>query len=245
MQACLRRYGPVVEPLPETLDAADELDPVADDALLVERLTQAARLAKALVPDLVGVSLASPREGITMTLQASAEEIAVLDAVQYAVGGPCLEALHEKEPLEYHPDPALEEGPWQLFALAAASETVRSTLTLPIVVSDGSVVGSVNLYAASRRAFEGNHEALADLFGAWAPGAVTNADLSFSSRLEAQQAPQRLRDRARVETAVGLVAADAGTDVEDARRRLEEAAARAQVPVLELAEAILEARNAR
>ncbi len=231
-----------MEPIPETLAAADELDPVADDALLVERLTATAERVKDLVPDLVGVSLASPREGITMTLEASEAEVAVLDAIQYVVGGPSVEVLHREAPLEYRPDAPLEEERWHLFALAAASATVRSTLTLPVVDAEGGVVGSVNLYAASRRAFEGLHAELAELFDAWAPGAVTNADLSFSTRLEAQQAPQRLRDRARVETAVGLLAAETGADVSDARLRLEQAAARADVPLRELAEAVLATR---
>ena len=32
-----------------------------------------------------------------------------------------------------------------------------------------------------------------DFFGAWAPGAVANADLSFQSRLEAVKSPERVR----------------------------------------------------
>jgi hypothetical protein len=63
--------------------------------------------------------------------------------------------------------------------------------------------------------------------GTSAAEAVSNADLSFSTRLEAAAAPGRLRDRADIDTAVGLVAAMRGCDIDAARRHLTEAAARA------------------
>ena len=43
--------------------------------------------------------------------------------------------------------------------------------------------------------------------GTTAAEAVSNADLSFSTRLEAAAAPDRLRDRIAIDTAVGLLAA--------------------------------------
>ena len=67
------------------------------------------------------------------------------------------------------------------------SVPLLSTVTLP-VLAGGAVVGSINLYAASAEAFVGHHEAIARIFDAWAPGAVTNADLSFSTRAVAEQA---------------------------------------------------------
>ena len=58
------------------------------------------------------------------------------------------------------------------------------------------VVGTVNLYAASRPVPSPVcARMLATIFGAWAPGAITNADLSFSTRDTAREAPQTLRDR--------------------------------------------------
>jgi len=46
------------------------------------------------------------------------------------------------------------------------------------------VIAGVNLYAATPNAFAGREARLADLLGAWAPGAVHNADLSFLLRPE-------------------------------------------------------------
>src|SRR5215218_2954296 len=165
-----------MEPIPETVEAANE---VADlDADVLADLRRMANRAQERVPDLVGVSVASLEDGLTFTLVASAEEVAVLDAIQYAAGGPCVEAAHTDRVVQYAPE-ALDEERWRLFAEATAARAVRSTLTLP-VVRGGQVIATVNLYAAATHAFEGQHEHLAAIFGAWAAGAVTNADLSFT-----------------------------------------------------------------
>ena len=55
----------------------------------------------------------------------------------------------------------LDEDMWHLPAMASASTCIVSTLTLPIV-KDGHIAGAVNLYGASRQAFTGHHEALAE-----------------------------------------------------------------------------------
>ena len=113
-----------------------------------------------------------------------------------------------------------------------------STLSMPIQEND-EVTGGVNLYAASPNAFTGHHEELAGLFGAWAPGAVSNADLPFHTRAEAAKAPQRLEDQDRVNQATGVVMAAHRVDADTARARIRDAAARAGVPELRVALAVL------
>jgi GAF domain-containing protein len=119
---------------------------------------------------------------------------------------------------------------------------VASTLTLPIV-EDGVVVGSVNLYGGSGRAFTGHHEAIARIFDAWAPGAVTNADLEFSTRQKAEQAPQQFRDEHDIGIAVGILVSEQGLDAANARDRLDQAAARAGVTTAQLARELIAARD--
>jgi GAF domain-containing protein len=109
---------------------------------------------------------------------------------------------------------ALDEPAWRLFSEATAAVGIRSTLTLPILVRD-RVTGSVNLYASSARAFTGHHQQLADALGAWAPGAVTNSDLSFNTREAAQRTPLVLRERVVVDTAVGHLMATQGLTVDE------------------------------
>ena len=111
--------------------------------------------------------------------------------------------------------------------------------TLPILAA-GAVVGSINLYAASTDAFVGHHQAIARIFDAWAPGAVTNADLSFSTRAIAEQAPRKLQQDLDVQVAVGILAAARGIGWGEALDELQDAARRAGVSEADLAASVIE-----
>jgi GAF domain-containing protein len=231
------------EPIPETVEAVTALEPAGEGDLLA-RLLRLANRAQQIVPDLIGISLARLDENLTFTLVATAEEIAVLDAIQYAAGGPCVEGAHTAEVQACDDTDLLSEERWQLFAEAAAAHTVRSTLTLPIF-SGQRVTGSVNLYAASRQAFVGHHDQLAVIFGGWASGAVANADLSFTTRNEAEATPERVRDLTVIEVASGVLAAQLGVSVDVGRARLRDAAARAGVSAADLAREIVDSHGKR
>jgi GAF domain-containing protein len=226
-----------VRPIPESIAAADELDPGPDDQLLND-LVAASRRVRVVVPDLVGVSLAELRRGLSFTVVASSDEIAALDAVQYLDSGPCVDV--GTEPLGLVHEDLLNEARWRLFARATAARGVFSTLSLPILDDERRVTGSVNLYGGSRDSFEGHHEEVAAVFGAWAAGAVTNADLAFGTRAVSQRAPQRVRELARIETAIGIVAAELKVDVVTARDELRDAAERSGVDELAIAEVLID-----
>jgi GAF domain-containing protein len=220
-----------MEPIPETYEALAELETFAPDEDLLEQLLRAAEQVEEVVPDCIGMSVTMLEHGVTFTLVASDEAILVLDAVQYLVGGPCLRAVYDEEVLETETadGAAMDERGWRLFADVSAARGVASTLSLPIL-DKGTVVGGVNLYGASGRAFEGHQEQLAGILGAWAGGAVTNADLSFSSREAAQRAPEVLRRAHQVDVALGSLSSTLGITIDEARQRLLEAAARAHLP---------------
>ena len=231
-----------MEPVPETLEAIAELEPYLDDGSLLEQLLVRASMAQAIAPDCVGVSVASRQHGVTFTLVATSEEVATLDSVQYLTSGPCVEAVDDQQGMATSADDLLSEPRWKAFAQATAAAGVRSTLTFPIIEA-GEAVGSVNLYGSSEDAFSGKSQQLAAVFGAWAPGAVSNADLSFTTRQAAARAPEELRDQARVEVATGIVAAMREVDVTKANELLREAARRAGVPLAKLARVIIHLRS--
>ena len=79
---------------------------------------------------------------------------------------------------------------------------------------NGQVTGGVNLYASTADAFDGLHQTLAAALGGSAETAITNADLGFSTLERARRAPTVLRDRARIDTAAGILAARYREDVE-------------------------------
>ena len=228
-----------MEPIPHTLEALHELDAVLDEEDLLARLRSTADLARRVAPGLVGISIASRDQGVTFTLVATDEEIAVLDAVQYVATGPCVDAVDLGHGITSSAGGLLDEERWSDFARASAAAGIHSTLTLP-VVDGGVVVGSVNFYGRDEDTFVDRHEALADIFGAWAPGAVADADLSFTTRTAAEQAPDQLRQSAVVDTATGITAAQRGISVADARAQLDDAARRAGVPVETLAAVVVE-----
>jgi GAF domain-containing protein len=226
-------YEKPVEPIPETRAALHQLSEHQDDDVEGQML-QLAGDARRLVPSLVGLSLTQVSDGVTLTYVSAPDVAGTLDALQYVDAGPCEAAAQLGEHVAVDHRDLLDEGRWQLFAQASAATGVLSTLSLPIV--DGSTVtGGVNLYGGRSDSFAGHHEALAELFGAWAAGAISNADLSFSSRLEAVKAPARIEDANTISTAIGVLSETHHVSFEQAEDNLRQAAARAGVPVAALA----------
>ena len=225
-----------MKPIPETQQALDELSR-GGDTEVEDTLLRMGRKAKRIVPECVGLSLASLHDGITLTLVASSDEIAVLDAVQYLDGGPCVQAAHEDQTLDVNADDLFSEDRWMMYAQASAAHGVASSLSLPLLHA-GRVVGSINLYASTPDAFEGHHRDLAEVLGSSAASAVVNADLSFATRLEAVEAPQRIVDQNDIDIAIGILSANQGVDIGTAQERLRQAAARAGITERQTARAV-------
>ena len=101
--------------------------------------------------------------------------------------------------------------------------------------------GTLNLYASTAHAFDGHHQELAAALGAWAAGATTNADLSFSTLDTARRAPRVLADQAIIETAAGFVMAAAKLSDDEAKQRIYDAARRAGVSEVQVAESVVAA----
>jgi GAF domain-containing protein len=190
-------------------------------------------------PDCVAMSLSVIETGLTFTVARDRPGASLLDAVQYLDGGPCLEATELRE-VEATDDLPTDEGRWQMFARAEALAGISSTLSLPILNED-RVVGGVNLYASTSDAFDEHHEELAAACGAWAAGAVTNADLGFSSRIRAATTPGRLFEHRDVDLASGLVAESQGLSIDEAGQRIRRAAAQAGVSEADFAQFLLNA----
>ena len=229
-----------MEPLPETLEALRALAAQGDTTLGMHLFSMAAKV-KALVPDLVGVSLGVADDGVTLTLVASSEEVAALDATQYIDGGPCVAAVDRFDPLDVNIEDLLDEDRWQLYARASAAEGVASSLSLPIMRS-GRVVGGVNLYASTPDAFKDRHEDIAEAVGADARLAIANADLSFQTRIQAMDAPTRVRESRDIHVAVGIIAASQDVTITVARERLRHAAAQAGITEAQAATAFRHVR---
>lgn len=225
-----------MEPIPETVEALQELTRLGDESIarIVLRVSQA---AEQIVPELVGLSV-SVNGNLTFTLTATNLPTAELDGVQYLDGGPCEDALHTGERHTYrHGDP-VDEDRWRLFARATAAAGVASTLSLPIL-GDGVVVAGINMYASTPDAFDGHHEQLAEACGAWVDGAVTNADMGFTTRFQAAETPELLRIENLVNQAIGALIANRGISADEAHKKVQTSAQRAGISDAQMARAIL------
>ena len=226
-------YGAPVEPIPETRAALHQLSKEQDEDVGAQ-MSRLADDARRLVPSLVGMSVTQISDGVTLTYVSAPALAGTLDGLQYVDAGPCEAAIARGQHVAVEHNELLDEGRWQLFAQRSAATGVLSTLSLPIF-GGSAVTGGVNLYGGRSDSFTGHHEALAQLFGAWAAGAISNADLSFSSRLEAVKAPARIDDANTISTAIGVLSETHHVSFEQAEDNLRQAAARAGVPVVALA----------
>ena len=229
----------MLELVPESREALAEIvrmeGPELDDELV-----EMGRVARDLVPSLVGLSLSVVSEGVTFTLIAPNTVVAALDATQYLDGGPCVDAVIEPgDIIETDIDDLLDEGRWSVFARSSAAAGIASSLSMSITDEEGNVTGGLNLYAATADAFTGVHQALAAALGGSAESVITNADLGFSSLERAKQAPSALRDRAKIETAAGILAAHFREDLAKAHDRLYQAARRARVDPVVVARVLI------
>jgi GAF domain-containing protein len=233
-----------MQPLPETTAALTALarGAGATGDELVQQFNAAASRTAQIAPECVGLTLTLVREGVSFTWVASTLAAAELDAVQYVDGGPCLTAVEERDVVVDADDSPLDERRWQTFASASARAGVRSTLSIPLLRRGGDVYGGVNLYGGTTRAFDGVHEQLAAHYGGWAAGAVSNADLSFTTMARSRDTPRVLQDSAVGHQAVGMIMAARQVDQATARRTLADAAARAGVSETELARVLVATR---
>jgi GAF domain-containing protein len=227
-----------VEPIPETVEALRQLTRFGDETV-ARTLLQISRGVERIVPEIVGISLSIVEENLTFTMTATTGPVAEMDGMQYLAGGPCDETLHTGLPHVYREGDADDEDRWQLFARATAAQGVGSTLSLPIL-KDGVVFAGVNMYASTPHAFDGHHEELAVVCGAWTDGAVTNADLDFTTRFEAAKTPDRMQAEFAVDQAVGALMSSSGLNLEEADERLRDAAQRAGISDAQMARVILE-----
>jgi hypothetical protein len=216
-----------MEPLPETLRAIKELARYGDTEAATE-LLRIGREVRAIVPECVGVSLTLLADRFTFTLVAEGELTRELDAVQYVDDGPCIEAAMTDGLVETSIEELLDEDRWSLFAQAGAARGVCSSLSLPVVRHD-RVVAGVNLYASTSDAFRDHHDELARICRAWQPGIVADADLTFATRQDAVDTPDRIADQDQVDLAVGMLASAQALGASEAGSRIREAAARAGV----------------
>lgn len=216
--------------LPETYVALRRLGETSDRDLAASMADAAERL-RAVVPSCVGVSYSLLDEHLTFTVLATRRETAALETARVP---PARGEAHRADAAA----DVLDEVRWRELSTVAGEHGVRSTLSMP-VITQGSLVGTVSVYAGEPAAFDGLETLVADIVGASAPDSTANADLGFRSLDEAFASPGRLDDRRAIDRATGAIGSSEGVPLPTARRMLGEGAERIGISDAEAARAVL------
>lgn len=228
-----------MEPIPETVDALRRLQGNGrGDPAVLEELRRLTTAVRRVVPSCIGLSIGSTSPGITLTFVDRESPVSGLAPLDFIAGGRDIASDRRTEGANGDPT---NEASWHSEALAEALAGIASSLSIPLM-EDEQVVGTVTFYSSRESAFADVEERLAALCGAWAPGAVSNVDLSFSSRLRAAAAPGMLDDLEQVDRAAGIASAALHLPVAHARSRLRAASRRAGISEVELARQVIAAR---
>ena len=209
-------------------------EPTVEEAM--RRLTQytvehipAADAAGLTVPTSTGPAT----RAATMTL---ADTVDTVDALQYALGGPCVTALLEPDAVQ-HADDLDAEDRWPEFATAAVQQTpVRSVLSYRLAVDQERPIASLNLYATRPHAFTPDTvRETADL-----AGQATIALAYLAERQTRLELDAALHTNRRIGAAVGILMARHRLTHEQAFLRLRQTSQNSNRKLRDLAEDILE-----
>lgn len=163
-----------------------------------------------------------------------------IDEAQYREGkGPCLDAWRENKVIRVDRLEDIEaEAP--AFAAACRQHGVASTLSLPMM-SGGSAIGAMNLYARSPEAFGTDDEGLGTDLAAAAGSVLANVAAYWTAFDLSQQLDEALRSRAVIEQAKGmLMARSPELDADAAFDVLRKASQRENVKLREIAQRLVD-----
>ena len=218
-----------VEDAQAQVQAAAEDDDLAESVAALSRLsaarfgledllTQVATFATQAIPGADGAGLTLIEADRADTIVKSAQFVREIDDIQYGLGeGPCISAASDGEPMRS--GSLGGDARWPRFGPRAGRLGVHSVLSLPLI-SSGSVLGAMNVYAHAKNAFDERAERLGQLFALPAAIAVQNAQILAQTQRLAAKFQAALTDRAVIDQAVGILMSRSGVTSEEALSRL-------------------------
>lgn len=217
--------------LEDFTEAAQALQAVASDqSLFSEALCD-------LALQVVGgehASITSVREGRFTTVAATSSVPELADKLQYSTGqGPCLDAIREHG--TFCAQDLATDQRWPAFGRAVSTELGMHSLLAHVLPVDDTVLGALNVYSSSRRAFTAQHQTLIGIFGATAAQALRAA----RNRERAEHLEDALRTSRRIGVALGIVMKTHLVDLDQSWQLLAKASQDRNVKVSVLAEHVI------
>jgi GAF domain-containing protein len=196
--------SPVVPELAVASSAAAELQQLllaTDD--ITGFLDQLTTLTVKVLPGEVSCGLTLRRDHGAFTVASSDSRASQVDEIQYGHDeGPCLRSLATGEVVVV--DDLANEDRWGGYRMPALGHGVRSSLSLPLH-TDGEVIGALNIYATTPRAFGPGEQLVARRFADEASRALALA-VRLAERTEMSAHLQAaLASRAVIDQAVGII----------------------------------------
>jgi GAF domain-containing protein len=218
---------PAIGPQPPTADDVDLRESLADLSRLAasegqqgleQMLTHVAEFAVRAIPGADGAGLTLFQDDRPDTVVASAEFVREVDAIQYGIGeGPCITAAAEGRTVRS--GSLGGDRAWPRFGPRIGRLGVHSVLSLPLLSPDG-VLGSMNVYAHARDAFDERAAELGELFAVPAAVSVQNAQTLSQARRLATNLQTALTNRAVIDQALGILMSRSGCTADEAFDKL-------------------------
>jgi GAF domain-containing protein len=185
---------------------------------LKDTLLRVAQFASRAIPGANGVGLTLLEENRPDTIVSTESFVADMDAVQYGLKqGPCISAVADEQRII---SGSLASDPrWPQFGPQSAGFGVQSSLSIPLITSDG-VVGCLNVYAHQKEAFDDRAASLGDYFAVPAAIAVQNAQILAESKRLALHLRTALNNRIIVERAIGVLMTRSGDSPDGALAKI-------------------------
>jgi hypothetical protein len=183
------------------------------DGRLDRSLARLAETVTRVIPAASAASVTVVRAEAAYTATATDESAAALDRAQYAThDGPCLTAALGRQPVRAGAEEVRER--WPAFARRASRAGLCSVLSAPLVLDDGPLPGSLNLYGPE--SFGPLDEALITLLTSAASASIVQADRYLRSQERVEEISAALTSRAEIDQAKGVLMAQHAITAEKA-----------------------------
>jgi GAF domain-containing protein len=196
------------DPTPDlsTSAAITELQQLLLDSTNISNfLQQLAGLAVKTLPGQLSCGITMRRDHRPITVASSDMQASQLDEIQYGHHeGPCLTTLSSGEVTVI--DDLATDDRWGGYQMPALGHGVRSSLSLPLR-TDSTVIGALNLYACSPRAFGAQEQLAAARFADEASRALGLAVRLAEQTEMSEDLRTTLASRAVIDQALGVIMA--------------------------------------
>jgi GAF domain-containing protein len=200
-------------------------------------------LAEATIARTTGAGVTIADEHGKHSKAASNQLVEQADALQYEFDeGPCLTAWRTRQLIRI--DDTATDSRWPSWNSAAARLSVRSVLSVPLVV-DGEGIGAIKVYSDQPANYGQHEERVMSLFAEQAAILLANTQSLQQARRLSRQLTDALGSRDAVVRATGVLLARGAADQDAAFVALTDAATRSGQAVHEVARELLAAVVAR